>query len=333
MGSPVSLPAGHPPVLMVVVDTEEEFDWSRPLSRANTATTNIAAQPLAHAEVFDEFGARPLYVIDYPVATDPAAIAVLRRLAEDGACEIGCHLHPWVNPPHAEAAIPRLSYPGNLPRGLERVKLERLTQAIGDAFGKAPFAYKAGRYGFGSHTTEILRKLGYGIDLSVVPRHSFAADGGPDFHGYDAHPFVREGDLLELPLSGGYAGLLAQLGPEVGPWALGRLATWLRLPGLLARSRLLERGRLTPEGLSLAEMIRIATALHGQGVRVFSLAYHSPSLVPGFTPYVRDAAELRGFLARLRCFLAFFRDSLGGRFVTPSQAHALLMGENAVVGS
>ena len=31
------------------------------------------------------------------------------------------------------------------------------------------------------------------------------------------------------------------------------------------------------------------------GVRLLVLSFHSPSLVPGHTPYVRDAADLRRF--------------------------------------
>jgi len=50
---PARLPVGHPPVLTVIVDTEEEFDWSLPFSRASIQTTSIAAQPLAHEAVFD----------------------------------------------------------------------------------------------------------------------------------------------------------------------------------------------------------------------------------------------------------------------------------------
>src|SRR3546814_15137427 len=33
------LPADHPPLLLVVIDTEEEFDWRLPHSRENTAVS------------------------------------------------------------------------------------------------------------------------------------------------------------------------------------------------------------------------------------------------------------------------------------------------------
>ena len=76
---PARLPADHPPVLVIVVDTEEEFDWGRPFSRDNTATRSIAAQPLIHERIFDRHGIVPTYCIDWPVATTPSAVATLRR--------------------------------------------------------------------------------------------------------------------------------------------------------------------------------------------------------------------------------------------------------------
>jgi len=45
---PAFIPPGKP-LLQVVVDTEEEFDWAAPFNRASTAVTSIDAQPLAQA--------------------------------------------------------------------------------------------------------------------------------------------------------------------------------------------------------------------------------------------------------------------------------------------
>ena len=71
------------PQLLIVVDTEEEFDWSAPFSRDSRATTSIPAQAGAH-EIYDRFGVVPTYVIDHPVATDPAAVAFLKGLRDAG---------------------------------------------------------------------------------------------------------------------------------------------------------------------------------------------------------------------------------------------------------
>jgi hypothetical protein len=99
----------------------------------------------------------------------------------------------------------------------------------------------------------------------------------------------------------------------------GRIAR-LRPLAITSRLRLLERLRLTPEGHTLAEMKRLTRALLGQGQRTFVLSLHSPSVALGHTPYVRTDADRVALLQRLRDYLRFFRDELGGRFATP---HAL----------
>jgi hypothetical protein len=319
------LSVDHPPLLLVVIDTEEEFDWRLPHARENTSVTAIAAQGLAQ-EIFAKHAIIPTYVIDYPVASSPAAVEALRVFADQGRCRIGSHLHPWVNPPDTEQVNAHNSYPGNLPASLEREKLETLTEAIAKGFGTRPVVYKAGRYGVGPATAEILEALGYRIDVSVVPFTSFAGDGGPDFSSAAFHPswFGSAGDLLEIPLSCGFCGHFRSLGPTWFPRVSGRTGMRFRLPGLLARSGLLERIRLTPEGVDLAANIRLARSLYDQGCRIFSFTYHSPSLVPGMTPYVRSERELSQFLGAMDRFFSFFRKELGGRPSEPTEIYDLL---------
>lgn len=324
-GPPAGLPPDLPPLLLVVIDTEEEFDWSRPHARENTSVTAIAAQGRAQ-EVFARHGIVPTYVIDYPVAATPAAVAELRAFAEPGHCRIGAHLHPWVNPPYSETVNAYNSYPGNLPAELEREKLESLTAAIAEGFGGRPVIYKAGRYGVGPATAQILEDLGYLIDVSVVPFTSFTGDGGPDFSeaGFEPSWFGSRGDLLEIPLSCGFYGRFRSLGPSLFPQLSGATGMRLRLPGILARSGLLERIRLTPEGVDLAANIRLARSLYDQGCRVFSFTYHSPSLVPGMTPYISSERELSQFLDTMERFFAFFIEDLGGRPSDPLEVYSLL---------
>lgn len=324
-GPSARLPESHPPLLLVVIDTEEEFDWRRPHARENTSVTAIAAQGLAQ-EIFTRYGITPTYVVDYPVASSPAAVKALRVFADRGYCRIGAHLHPWVNPPYTETVNARNSYPGNLPAALEREKLEALTATIAKAFGAKPAVYKAGRYGVGPATAQILEDIGYRIDVSVVPFTSFADDGGPDFSAATFHPswFGPTGELLEIPLSCGFYGLLQPLGPTLFPHLSGAVGMSLRLPGILARSGLLERIRLTPEGIDLAANMRLARSLYDQGCRIFSFTYHSPSLVPGMTPYVRSELQLSEFLHTMDRFFAFFREELGGRPSEPQEVYDLL---------
>ncbi len=304
------------PQLAIVVDTEEEFDWSRPFSRHSRSTLSIPAQAEAH-RIYDRLGVVPTYVIDHPVATSEIAIDFLGSLQREGRAEIGAHLHPWVSPPHEEEVTARNSYHCNLPPALESAKIEALTETIERNFGRRPTVFKAGRYGFGSNTARTLAALGYEVDCSFVPHTSFARDGGPSYYRTPDQPFwLEEGRLLEVPLTNGHIGRLAPLGPYAQPLFDTGLARRLRMPGMLARTHLLSRSRLSPEGVPADEQCALLEGLLRRGRRFFTLTYHSPSLMPGNTSYVRTEAELETFLASIEQVLIFFRDSLGGEFTT-----------------
>jgi hypothetical protein len=315
-----------PPELLVVVDTEEEFDWAVPLDRSSTATRSILAQERAQA-IYERLGVTPTYVIDYPVATDPVAIEYLRSLQDCGRAEIGAHLHPWVTPPHRETVNYFNSYHCNLPRELEQAKIESLTDAIERGFGKRPTIFKAGRYGFGPRTADLLAALGYRVDCSVLARHDLRSDGGPDFRGIGGDPYWLEQGLLEVPVTCGFVGRAAWLGSTFPSLFDNRLAARLRLPGLLGKAGLVTRSRVTPEGVSAAEQCRLLEALVRGGGRTFTMAYHSPSLAPGNTPYVKNEAELDRFLETIEQVLVHFRDRLGGRFTSMTSLHARLSAE------
>ena len=141
----ISLEKDLPPQLIVVIDTEEEFDWNKPVNRGSTS---VASMQYIHRvqDIFDEYGIRPCYVIDYPIAAQQEAYQYLVKIFKDNRCDIGAHLHPWVTPPETEKLIPINTYPGNLEQSLEYEKLNNLTQVIHQNFDFQPTIYKAGRY-------------------------------------------------------------------------------------------------------------------------------------------------------------------------------------------
>ena len=89
------------PRLIVVIDTEEEFDWSQSFSRTNTSVQSMKWIDRVQT-IFDSYGITPVYVIDYPIASQPDGYQPLKDIHADGRCIIGAHLHPWVNPPFSE---------------------------------------------------------------------------------------------------------------------------------------------------------------------------------------------------------------------------------------
>ncbi len=311
------------PRLAIVVDTEEEFDWGRPFGRGNQSVGSIPAQERAHA-IYDRLGVVPTYVVGYPVVKDPVAARFFGDLKATGRAEIGAHLHPWVTPPHEEEVTAANSYGCNLPPELERAKIVILTDAISDALGERPTVFKAGRHGFGDNTKRVIADLGYRVDCSYVPYTSFASDGGPSFYSEPDQPFWLDRDrrLLEIPVTTAYYGSAAGVGERVQPLFDNALAEKLHIPGMLARSGLITRTRLTPEGVSADEQCRLLDALVARGLTTFTMVYHSPSLAPGHTPYVRTEEDLERFLATIEAVLCYFRERLGGRYTTLSQIYA-----------
>jgi hypothetical protein len=314
----IAWPTAQQPMLTVVVDTEAEFDWISSRSRRADGVTSVMALRQVQP-IFERYNVRPTFVVDYPVSTIPEAYEVIRDFYQSGVCEVGAHLHPWDTPPFVEEVTDRNSYPGNLAPAVEREKLVRITAAIVQNIGVQPKIYKAGRYGVGSATPGILAELGYEIDASVLPGTDLHWELGPDFSTCPAHPywFGTDPALLEIPLSIGYTGPLARFPAIAWPLTKHPFFKAVRLPGVLARLRLLDRVVLTPEGITFEEQRRLTQAMLRRGHRVFSLTFHSPSLAPGNTPYVRDSAQLQSFLRRIEQYLELFMTEIGGHAVTP----------------
>ena len=324
-------PAKQSPMVVVVVETEAEFDWARQRPRRAMGVTSVKSQ-INMQRIFERYQVRPTYVLDYPVSSTPEAYEIIREFHHSGTCEIGAHLQPWDNPPFLERKTDENSYPGNLPFELEREKLLRLSQIIEENVGVRPRIYKAGRYGVGRATAQILAELGYQIDLSVVPGTDLTRQFGPDFSHCGARPywFGQAPALLEIPLSIGYTGLLARTRSLAYVLTMNERLKALHVPGVLARLRLVERITLTPEGVSFDEQRRLTRALLHEGQRVFTFSYHSPSLAPGNTPYVQNDADLRGFLQRIEQYLEFFASEVGGHAATPFEVKALAERSNSL---
>lgn len=307
------------PALVVVVDTEEDFDWYAPFSRDNVSVRSASHLGIAQ-KIFERCGIRPTYAVDYPVASQDIGTGALREWADDGLCDIGTQCHSWVSPPFHEELSVENTYAGNLPSSLEAEKLKVLTETIAEKFGRSPTTYRAGRYGIGENTAGILSSLGYDIDMSVYAHRNFSGDHGPDFSAIGPAPFWLESStdrLLEIPLTSGFFGPLRHWGRGIYSAIDTPALRAIRLSGIGALLGVLNRATLTPEGVPLREAKALTRALLQDGQKVFSLSFHSPSLVPGNTPYVRSEADLEALLAWLEAYFSFFFDELGGVPATP----------------
>ncbi len=324
-------PASTPPMLLTLIDAEETFDWDAvPFSRTALDVSSMKEQWRAH-RVFERYGVVPTYLADYAVASQDDGCAPLRELIAAGSCDVGTQLHVWVNPPFEEELSLENSFACNLSESLEFRKTTVLTELIETRLGIRPQIFRSGRFGAGLHTPGILNRLGYLVDSSVMPGWSFAAEGGPDYIAAPTAPFWLDSDhrLLEIPSSAGFVGRLSAAWPGLPRLFVSQFSEWLRFPGLGSRLGLLERIRLTPEGVSCAEAKRLVRHMLNQGRKVFNLTYHSPSLKPGCTHYVSTEQDVFRFLAWLDEFYAFFTQEVKGELVTWRQVHERAKALNA----
>lgn len=274
----------------VSVDTEEEFDWGGGFCRSSHSLSTIAALR-GGQRFFEQSGVVPLYYVDAPVAQRAETIEALGDAIVAGRCDIGAHLHPWVTPPYVEATSTYNSFAGNLPAEVEFAKIQHLRDLIRNALGVSAIAYRAGRYGIGANTTGLLARAGFRFDSSVRPLFNYRAEGGPDFTYAPIHPYFmdRGRRIVELPLTSMYVGWAKRLGAHVCH----------RMPRVLAsaaaRTGLVQRISISPEGYPAALATRAIDSAIEMGVRLINISFHSPSLVPGHTPYVRSNSDLDQF--------------------------------------
>lgn len=317
--------------LVVSIDTEED-NWLP--SRSGITVENIREIPGLHA-FLSRLGVRPTYFATYAVGSCSWAAPILRGIEETRAGEVGAHLHPWNTPPLAEELGGPNTMLKNLPAELQLAKLEALTSRLTEAMGRRPTAFRAGRYGLGPQTVDVLVRCGYRVDSSVTPFTSWLRyDDGPDYNGAPLGPYslasgqrdvrlpVPDGPLLELPVSCGYSRVPYGRWHTVYRLLSSRVLRPFRLHAIAARTGLLRRIMLSPEGASAAEMLTLARSLIAMGTMLLHCTWHSPSLRPGLGPFVRTHDDVARLYACVERLIETLDHTAELRFMTVSEAAA-----------
>ncbi|VAW00881.1 Glycosyltransferase [hydrothermal vent metagenome] len=300
----VKFPAEFGRRYLISIDTEEEFDWDGPFERKGHTT--ITVPMLERFQQFvQKYEIKPIYFIDYSIVEDDAATSFLKSAVVGGHADIGVHLHPWINPPFDEETNRYNSFAGNLPKELEEEKLTQLRDRIEEKTGVSSAVYRAGRYGVGPNTVEILKKLGFVVDSSARSRFDYSEEGGPNFRHIGPKPFwLDRPDLMEIPLTTVFSGLLRRQGHL--------LSSIVNQSGfanaLLSNSKMLERIPLTPEGISAREAKEAIDVALDDDLKLLVFSFHSPSLSPGHTPYVQSDDDLHAFYDWWRDIIGYLND-------------------------
>ena len=298
--------------LVITIDTEEDC-WNN-YDRQCNPVENIKQIPMLQ-KIFNRYGALPTYLISYPVATHKNSSRILRQIFDSGQCEIGTHCHPWNTPPFEERISIRNSMLCNLPAELQYRKLETLHRTIGEQFGLEPTSFRTGRWGFNSHVARAIYQLGYRVDSSITPLVDWTTHHGLDFSHAPLFPYrfdpddilheKKEGTLLEIPPSIGFLQTNMERCRKLRRLILNTPLYRFHLLGILDTLGLLNRRWLSPEHSTVEEMITLSKALIKNGHTVLNLSFHSTTLLPGKTPFVRTMQDLSIFLKKIERFIQF----------------------------
>lgn len=306
--------------LFITIDTEED-NWGDNV--IDPSVENIDRIPRLQ-EIFDRHGAIPTYLVNYPVAAGERSAAVFREIHRSGRCEIGAHCHAWNTPPFEEERTPRNTFMHNLPPELVRRKMATLQAVIERNIGATPVSFRAGRWGFSGPVATILRELNYRVDSSITPFCDWEdTEGGPVFGLRDnglfwfneatypprqryTNPGNAAGDfLLEVPPTMGFLQPYFRAAYAVRHFLAKPVFRPFRANGLLEKLHLVNYRWLSPENSFVEDMIALSRTVLKKGYPFLNLFFHSNSLIPGRSPFIKTEADVDEMLRKIDVYLAF----------------------------
>ena len=301
--------------LIVTIDTEED-GWGH-FSPTGHTVRNIERIPEIQG-MFDSFEIRPTYLVTYPVLCNVNAVTILKDIMDAGKCEIGMHCHPWNTPPFEEEMTERNSMLCNLSPDLQLRKLTLLHRVIMDTFQIRPVSFRSGRWACSDIVVRQISSLVYRVDSSITAYTDWSEYQGPDYSDISPAPFrfsfggiftkSSNGSIVEVPATVGYLQGNYQLCNAITKFLCRKAVRRLRLRGLLDRLRLVNKVVLSPEISESHKMIGLTRRLMRKNYPLINMHFHSTSLEPGLTQFVRDESEQNRLLDLIRQYLSFVRD-------------------------
>jgi hypothetical protein len=271
--------------LIITVDTEADNQWKG----SGTALRNLDDLPRFQSFV-ESHGYRPTYLASYETLEHPT-LSSFAKLHAEGRAELGGHLHPWATPPFDEEDAKVQRFPSELSSHALQEKLKTLTEKLSALIGDTPYSFRAGKWGFDGKVAEALYALGYRADSSVTPGVSWKRiiknpqlhASVPDFSKEDILPTRKwHPELLEIPMTVLPTNPLARL--------LGR-SRWCRI---------------FPDTTG-EDLKSVYSAARRMRLPALVFMTHSSELMPGGSPYAKDAVAVERTYEILGSYLDFLR--------------------------
>jgi hypothetical protein len=309
------------------VDTEEEWDWSGPFPDKNFSVNNVFEIP-AFQLYCQELGIKPTYLVDHAVSNNTESAAILRELSRKH-CEIGAHLHPWVNPPFTEKTTEFLSHVINLPIDIVEAKLAELISSIQTNIGVKPTSFRTGRWGINGAVIELLAKYQFEVDSSIYPLYHndyFTCETAPFKQYYPSlantniHDENQKHNILELPVSCGFNRSNYSLAQKMHRLFEKRPFSWLKINGALWHTLLLRKIYLSPELCTSKDMNRLIDNKLKNGDGCFHMYLHSSSLLTDVTGLYNEVNARENICQRISEVVHHLSRVADVEFVTLTEA-------------
>jgi len=271
--------------LTITIDTECDHDplWAR--SKPITFKSITTGIPDLLQPAFEDVGAIPTYLLTVEVMEDEESVSALKSLK--GTYEYGTHLHAAFIEPEKKyfdyAGIDSPDFQCQYSRDIEYKKLENLTNLFFDKFGYMPTSFRAGRYGAGTNTFELLEKLGYTVDTSVTPHMRWTEPKATvDYLKAPEQPyFPKKGSLVNIDTNN-LNGLLEI--PVTVKKRLFRSPKWFR-PWFSSVDKMKEIVNYHLKHYSNNEIL------------VINMMFHSMEVIPKASPYPQTDSDVQRFIS------------------------------------
>lgn len=192
---------------IVTVDTEGDNLWN--WKQGDEITTENSKYIPRFQTLCEKYGVKPVYLVNYEMASDENFMKYLKQKSIEEKCEIGMHLHAWNTP---EKFILENKYPGNpyiteYPYEVMYQKMKFMTDLLEEKTDQKMKVHRAGRWASNDTMFQVLKELGYLVDCSLVSQMDLSLlpgrsiDCGFDYRKIPNCCFEIQPGLLEVPMT------------------------------------------------------------------------------------------------------------------------------------